>query len=432
MMSTVTPAQQAHSAPAPAAAIPAEGHTVVRVLLCALVAAMMFSTALTNLLAAGVCAAAAVYWYRYRPWALLRMPLALLCLAFIGWLIVRDLAAGSSLRDTFREVNDFRPLLFLVFWAPLFAPPGHRRAVALTFFSCMTLFCVAALGSALFLHKHITEAGFHTGHDLSGPMMAFAIVAALQMALASTGRRRIAWSAFAVLAIATLAFATERRTGYVGFATGVAALVAFNLPRRNLRAVAIGAGLVALSAALILASPAARDRMNKVVEEVTQFTQTDPMKQGRVYTSSGLRLRFWTVTLAVIKDSPVVGGGVAQFAHRYNHFDNLMGGSIEATGNPHNEYLYVTAGLGVVGLALYLALYGRLVLDAARRPDPTQRRLVWLAVVTFMVSILFNSLLIDMVPGHLFALLMLCLAWYPWPLTPVSEPSSPALQEGRA
>ncbi len=398
--------------------MPAAGHTLVAVLLCALVAAMMFSTALTNLLAAGVCAAAAVYWYRYRPWALLRTPLALLCLAFIGWMIVRDLTAGSSLRDTFREVNDFRPLIFLVFWAPLFAPVRHRRVVAQTFFACMALFCVAALASIMVLHKHITAVGFRTGHDLAGPMMAFAIVAALQMALASAGRQRRLWAAFAALAIATLAFATERRTGYVGFATGVTALVVLNASRRNLRALAAGVVLIALSAALFLASPAARERLMKVGQEVSQFSQTDPMKQGRIYTSSGLRLRFWTVTLEVIKDSPLVGSGVAQFAHRYNHFDNLMGGSVEATGNPHNEYLYVTAGLGVIGLALYLAIYGRMAADAARRPDPTQRRLVWLAIVTFMVSILFNSLLIDMVPGHLFALLLLCLAWYPWQLTP--------------
>jgi O-antigen ligase len=223
---------------------------------------------------------------------------------------------------------------------------------------------------------------------------------------------------FAALATATLFFATERRTGYVGFAAVVIALLAMNMSRLSTQAIATAIVIaIAVPAGLLAVSHSARDRMALVASEASQFANTDPMKQGHVYTSSGLRLRFWTVTVQVIKESPLIGSGISQFAGRYNVEDNLLGGSLEATGNPHNEYLYVTAGLGLVGLAIYLAIQGRVVYEARRLQNVAQKHIVWLAMAVFMVSIFFNSMIIDMVPGHLYALVLLTLVWFQWPAT---------------
>ncbi|CAN5641542.1 hypothetical protein BH11PSE7_BH11PSE7_28700 [soil metagenome] len=399
----------------PAYGLPTATNRWVAGLLGALVASLFLSTALNNVLAAFVCGAAGLYWYRYRPFALLKRPLALLCMAFVAWMIVRDLSAGSTLTATMREVADFRPLIFLVFWAPLFAAPGHRRVAGLTFFACMSIFCVAALLSVAITHKHITDIGYNRGHDLSGPMMSVAIGAALQLALAG-GRLKRLWAGFAVLATATLFFATERRTGYVGFAAVMVSLVLLNMSRLKPRVLLAAAALaIAVPAALLAVSHDARDRMALVLTESSQFAHTDTHKQRHITTSSGLRLRFWTVTAEVIKESPLIGSGVARFAERYNVHDALLGGSAEATGNPHNEYLYVTAGLGIVGLVLYLALQARVILDGRLLPNETQRKILWLAMITFLVSILFNSMLIDMVPGHFYALVLLSLVWFTWP-----------------
>ncbi|MBC7436320.1 MAG: hypothetical protein H7332_09660, partial [Bdellovibrionales bacterium] len=212
----------------PAYGLPTTSNRWVAGLIAALVASLFLSTALNNVLAALVCGAAGLYWYRYRPFALLKRPVALLCMAFMAWLIVRDLTAGSTLAATMREVADFRPLIFLVFWAPLFAAQGHRRAAALTFFACMTIFCVAALLSLIITHKHIADVGYYRAHDLSGPMMAVAISTSIQLALAG-GRLKFWWAGFAALATATLFFATERRTGYVGFGVVMVALVLLNM-----------------------------------------------------------------------------------------------------------------------------------------------------------------------------------------------------------
>ena len=415
----------------PAYGLPTTTNRWVAGLIGALVASLFLSTALNNILAALVCSAAGLYWYRYRPFGLLRRPLALLCMAFLGWMIVRDLTAGSTLAATMREVDDFRPLIFLVFWAPLFAAPGHRRAAGLTFFVCMVIFCVAALLSVAITHEHITEIGYSRGHDLSGPMMAVAIGASIQLALAG-GRLRRWWAGFAVLATATLFFATERRTGYVGFGAVMVALVLLNMSRLTQRTLLIAAVLaIALPATLLVVSPNARNRMALVFSESSQFAQTDTHKQRNIVTSSGLRLRFWTVTAEVIKESPIIGSGVARFAERYNVHDALLGNSAEATGNPHNEYLYVTAGLGIVGLVLYLALQARVILDGRLLPNETQRKILWLAMIVFMVSILFNSMLIDMVPGHFYALVLLSLVWFSWPARvpgmPVAEPEPEAV-----
>jgi len=403
------------SSAGPAHGLPSTTNPWVAGLLAALVASLFISTALNNILAALLCGAAGLYWYRYRPFGLLRRPLAWLCMAFMGWLFIRDLTAGSSLAATMREVGDFRPLIFLVFWAPLFAAPGHRRAAGLTFFACLMVFCVAALLSISIRHEYLTDLTYTRGHDLSGPMMAVAIAAALQLALAG-GRLKRLWIGFAVLATATLFFATERRTGYVGFGAVMVALVVLNRSRLKPRMVIAAALLaIALPAALLAVAPKARERMLEVVSDSSVFFHTDTRKQRNIISSSGLRLRFWTVTAEVIKESPLVGSGVARFAQRYNVYDSMMGGSADVTGNPHNEYLYVTAGLGIVGLVLYLALQARVILDGRLLPNDTQRKILWMAMLIFLVSILFNSMLIDMVPGHFYALVLLSLVWFPWP-----------------
>lgn len=402
--------------PKPAArgegALPQEASKPVIVLICATVAALLASTALTNLMALLMCAAAVFYWIRFRPFWLLRTPVSMLCFAFLGWMALRDAAAGASAAEIATQLNDFRPLLFLVLWAPLFAAAAHRRAALVAFFCGMTVFAFAAIGSILLTGRPVMDF-FRRGHDLAGPLMAFAIVATAQLAIAG-GRWRRAWIAFAVLASCTLFFATIRRTGYVGFGVGMAVLAALNLGRPRPRTLGALALLVVLPAALLLGSGAARHRMAQVVSEVKAFAATDVTRQKDVRTSSGLRLRFWTVTVEVIKESPLAGSSLSRFRERYDFHDARLGGSAEATGNPHNEYLYVLGALGAVGLAGYLAIYAGIALRV-RRFGRTQRNIAWLALVTFLVSILYNSLLIDMVPGHFFVLSLLCLIWYPWP-----------------
>lgn len=393
--------------------LPAQGHPAISAAIAFFVICLFLSTAATNIAALVLTGISLALWIKWKPFALLRTPLAVTCLLLLAWLFVRDLAASASVRATLKQLNDFRPFLFIVLWAPLFSALAHRRAAAATFLACSAAFWLAALGSLLFTREPINAHGFNRSHDLAGPLLVVAVLAGAQLGISDRSRRWW-WAAFAVLGSVALFFASGRRTGYVALLIGAGAVVLMNIPRLNLRAFAACVAALLAAVALLAASPHARERAALVYSEAQQFSKTEAKLQGQTRTSTGLRLRFWLVTKEVIKSAPILGVGVSTFEAAYLAADERLGGSVSPTRNPHNEYLYMLAGLGIPGLALYLAVQGIVVRRGRAFPQPAHSRILWMAMLVFMVSILYNSMVVDTVPGHFYALTVLCLAWFPW------------------
>ena len=80
----------------------------------------------------------------------------------------------------------------------------------------------------------------------------------------------------------------------------------------------------------------------------------------------------------------------------------MQGTTLEATVNPHNEYLLIAAQTGMIGLAALLYLFYTQWRLAARL-EPFYRDLARGLVITFAIGCLFNSLLLDHTEGLLFA-----------------------------
>ena len=76
-------------------------------------------------------------------------------------------------------------------------------------------------------------------------------------------------------------------------------------------------------------------------------------------------------------------------------------------GNPHNEYLYILATKGVIGLVLYLAVFAQACRVAWCKTDEIQRVGLVMFVFLFMLSITTNSMMIDMEEGHFTMLILL-------------------------
>lgn len=282
----------------------------------------------------------------------------------------------------------------------------------------MAVFCAVILTVTLWTGMPAYSGFYHRAPDLSGPLLVTAIMAALQLA-STKNQNRWLWWAGSALGIAALFFATGRRTGHVTFLVCAMALALMHSPKLKTRtrySLVLKIALVAvLTGMLALAASTARVGITKIGDEIAQFSHTESLQQGRLQTSSGLRLRFWSITSEVIKEMPWVGSGLSQFPQRYRFYDSRMGGSDLTVKNPHNEYMYILAGLGIMGLGMYLAIQWEVVRQGRRFSNIAQRNILWLAMLALMTSILFNSMIIDMVPGHFYALTLLCLAWFDWP-----------------
>jgi len=89
-------------------------------------------------------------------------------------------------------------------------------------------------------------------------------------------------------------------------------------------------------------------------------------QQNRLLTSGSNRYDFWRVSLDMLKERPVTGYGAANWQWKYL----AMGHSGEEPDNAHGSIWEFAAGLGVVGVALYLTTM-LLALGAAFMPATT-------------------------------------------------------------
>lgn len=413
---------------------PPSGHPAVAALLGVLTAAVFFSTALVNVVAAVISILALYHWFRWRPFELLRHPIALAVFAFMGWAFLREMIDGQPFGRSASVIDQFRTFGFIVLWAPLLRPPLHRRVVVrvlaagLLLFSLVAVAAMAVTGKPFYVNSFDPEAMgpalfqplyaafLKRSPDLGGPILVAAIFAALQLAWDRAPRRGLLL-ALAVLAALALLFATGRRTSHIGFALCALLIVLLNIRRLTAVATVSLAGVTLVVIGLLAASPVANNGFRKVVAEAQAYQAAPPEQRAQLVTSTGERLQFWSVASRVAMESPLVGSGLTSFPDHYQAQAAAMGGEAQRKTNPHNEYLYMFCALGAVGLLLYVALHLAVLRNALRLRNSTQRKVLCLFMAAALSSLLFNSMVVDMVPGHFYALAVLALGWFEWDST---------------
>lgn len=196
--------------------------------------------------------------------------------------------------------------------------------------------------------------------------------------------------ALALVFLANIAFVATGRTSLVVFA---ALLVVFGAQRRGWRgAVAVFVIGAALAAAAWTFSPYLRSRVLGVADEVRRY-QTQEAE-----TSSGYRLEFWKKSIGFIETAPVFGHGTGSTEEMFRRASvGATGISAVVTSNPHNQVLLIAIELGLVGVALLIAMWGAhgLLFRAATLA-------AWLGlgiVVQNVVASLFNAQLFYFTPG---------------------------------
>ncbi|NDC43163.1 MAG: O-antigen ligase domain-containing protein [Chitinophagia bacterium] len=123
------------------------------------------------------------------------------------------------------------------------------------------------------------------------------------------------------------------------------------------------------------------------------------------------RQLIFKIDLTALKAYWLTGTGPGRLREVLNSqylFYSLQYGYDTSNYDPHNEYLYVLATKGLLGMGLYLAIFIQACLIASKRKSTWQRHGMWIFVCLFLVSIFFNSMSIDMVEGHFMMLVFLC------------------------
>ena len=380
------------------------------VLLCI---ALLTSTALTNICMLLLVCLSLWVWTRVQwpagEWALVK-PLFVLIGLFCAWDLTVNLLGGNSLSESLQALRHVRKFFFVLLLWPLFARP---RVARLALLSLGATVCVLAAGNLVWTTAfQQTEWMTSFMPNMHGQILVGCVLLLVHAAISHANQRWV-FIAMALLLLASLFFASDRRTGYVLLGTGGLLLCLLLLQQQTGRQrwVFLLSSLGVLLGLLLLAtlSPKVQARVALLFSEFQQFFQMTSTQRSQLETSVGLRLQYFVSSWAIVQDHLWFGVGSLNFKPLFWEVNHAMGATnpVIFAPNPHNEYLYMWCTKGLVGLLLYLGIFVQACRIAARRSQAWQRHGLWLLVCLFLTSILFNSMSIDMVEGHFMMLVLL-------------------------
>ena len=188
---------------------------------------------------------------------------------------------------------------------------------------------------------------------------------------------RWGWMTIALLALASLVFLVQARSGLVALAVASAVLMVWYTPRKKLVWIA-GTAIVA-TGLLIVASPLMRDRMVLAYSEVVNYKPFE-------LTSLGARIDMWRFALTQSLEHPVTGTGAGSYRElAAQHFGHCTW----VCEHPHNQYLFFSMEYGLLGLAAFVWLLWRVGTTAIQSTNPDKVLLLALLAI-LAVDSLFN------------------------------------------
>lgn len=361
------------------------------------------SVALDNILLALILAGWLAGGMYHSKWLItIKNNVSLAALALFGLLLIGTLYGPSAAGDAAHYLGKYSDLLFIPIFLFLFRDAATRRsalhALAASLALVLALSYLIKAGVVPNNPLMVTDSDYpvvfklHLTHNI---LMAFASYLFAWLALtAASSKVKWGWAILAALAVFNLTMMVHGATGYMIF-LGLALLLGFERNRWRGLGTAV-AMIIALGAVLAVVPGPFKERIKLIVQE-TQGWKPDRPAQN----SAEFRLEFYRNTLGIIAEHPIIGVGTGGFPQAYA--DKVRGTGKTDTRNPHNEFLHITAQIGVAGLAALLWLFWLQWQLAPRLASPLESQLARGLVLTMVVGCMFNSLLLDHTEGLLYA-----------------------------
>jgi O-antigen ligase len=212
------------------------------------------------------------------------------------------------------------------------------------------------------------------------------------------GKSRLALllCAVALGLLANMVFVTVSRTAIVTMPIMLAAFAVLHVRWRT--SLLILSGLVLLALLAWTASPSLRASTERFSRDYEAYRQSGQP------TSIGLRIEYWTKSLRFIADAPVFGHGTGSTRELFERAKSGPEELVQAkvVSNPHNQTLAFAIQWGALGVILLYAMW--IAHLALFRGEGLMAWIGLLVVAQNMLTSLFNSHLIDFVPGWIYVL----------------------------
>lgn len=318
-----------------------------------------------------------------------------LCLSFIAYFLIillgmlwtEDKGAGWNMVD--RHVPF---LLFLLYW--ISAEDDYRKWYVSYFLAGLSICALLAHYNWLQFHwfpdwpqgirvyKDPEDTAPFVDRILYTPILALGTYFAIRRTvLAVTRSDQVRAFAISALLVSNMLF-SGGRAGQVMFAVLCMAVV---FERMRLRRQAI-LFCVIVFPLLFLAAYNSKsyfsERIDRAITDIRTFEQNPN-------TSVGLRVVYWTTTLKLIAENPLLGVGTGDFPTEYKNFKPTIWKTTRDTFNPHNQFLLTAAITGLLGLSALLCIFYFAATSGSA--FPVGAMLTGFAVVCLFESYLWRS-----------------------------------------
>ena len=386
--------------------------------------ALFTSVALTNIAVLGMLLMAPIAWYSFFK---NHQSLELDAKFFLGlvfalcvWDVVSNVHSGFGIGPSLGALlHDLRTFGFVILLWTIFTNSDVARfaywAVCGSALALATTNLLLTAVGVVSQGEYFTTGVMNMSHmsHLYGQALVGMVFVFAQMWLS---RPQCSWRVVlpAVLLLASLFFASERRTGWLLLVAGFLVWGFLNIKRLFAGKYKWGLLFVAVSIVIFVAgSDVVHRRMATAMWEFNQYVLMTPQERAGVTGSVSIRMQFVSSMVELIKHGNWwIGVGSLGFTDAFHSAAERLGVTPEAAAvynwsNPHNEYLYMLATKGVVGLMLYLAIFLQASRMAWYKTDEVQRVGMLMYVFLFMFSITTNSMAIDMEEGHFMMIMLL-------------------------
>jgi O-antigen ligase len=364
--------------------------------------ALPISPFVTNLLVA----LTVLFWVFAGQWArkleaVKKSHLAIAFLAFSALILIGSLYGLGSGADKLHYIGKYLTVLLIPVVVSLNLS-AQEKTRALTAF-CLAMTLTLAISCVIWLDwlpanafsgstpGNPTVFKLHITHSFFMAFAAFFFC----VAAAEKGNPRAVWvfAALGLIAAFNVMFMVKSRTGYAALGILILYLSYLRLGRSGLAVGVVSVALLFVGAYEV--SPSFKERADLAVSEASHWQAGSGDRS-----SIGLRLDYYTNSIAIIKAHPIFGVGTGGFAVAYD--EQVKNTGMAQSNNPHNQYLLITAQLGLVGLAALLAVYATYWRAAKGLAAPFSQLAVGV-LLAFVVGNLFNSFMLDLAERVFFA-----------------------------
>lgn len=337
-------------------------------------------------------------------WSELRQSIAIpaagLAIALFLFAALGMLWAHVSLYDRWQGLNGFLKLLPIPLLVAQFRRSNNGPKVFIGFLvACLVL--LAASWIVTIWPQIPKESASVPVKSYMAQSLEFSVCAAVLLYIAVERARARLLVSSAILLFISLAFlfdvfffASSRTT--IGVVIGL--VLAYGIWRGRWKGIAWATVSTLLVAAMLwISSPYLRQRVGGL------FTEAQRFETKGTQTSTGERIVFWTKSLQMVASAPVIGHGTGSIPKLFRESDaGRTGVDAEFTNNPHNESFVVAIQLGLLGVAIFWAMWiSQLMLF--REPGLFS----WIGVIVVVQNIIGSigfSLLSDFTEGWLYAI----------------------------